>query len=127
MSGPFILIATSKIRDGKLDDERQRVPGSMRFIADSEPRAIGYHEYCNAEGTEVELIEIHPDAASFEHHMRVAEPSFRETLEKTLSIRVYGQPTEHILELLGQAAGADATVTVFPEHLGGFTRGPDAS
>ena len=28
MSGPFIFIATNRLKPGKLDDERARVPGA---------------------------------------------------------------------------------------------------
>jgi hypothetical protein len=71
MAGPFFVIATNKLRDGKLADEMNRVPGWVRFIHDNEPRTIGFHEYRSPDGTEVEYIQIHPDTDSFEHHMRV--------------------------------------------------------
>ena len=126
MAGPFIFIATNKVRDGKLEDEKNRVPGWVQFIHDNEPRTIGFHEYRSGDGTEVEYIQIHPDADSFEHHMRVlaekSDLSYKETLEGTTDIRIYGQPTEVILDMLKQAAGVGVPVTILPEHLGGFTR-----
>lgn len=126
MSGPFIFIATNKVRDGKLEDEQRRVPGWVRFIQDNEPRTIGFHEYQSEDGTEVEYIQIHPDTDSFEHHMRVlaerSDLSYKETLEGTTNIRIYGQPTEVILEMLKGAAGAGVPITILPAHLGGFTR-----
>ena len=48
--------------------------------------------------------------------------SYKETLEGTTDIRIYGQPTEVILDMLKQAAGVGVPVTILPEHLGGFTR-----
>jgi hypothetical protein len=126
MPGPFIFIATNKVRDGRLADEKSRVPGWVRFIRDNEPRTIGFHEYRGADGTEVEYIQIHPDTDSFEHHMRVlaekSDRSYEKTLEGTTNIRIYGQPTEAILDMLTKAAGVGVPVTILPEHLGGFTR-----
>ncbi|WP_326835051.1 hypothetical protein VSH64_08990 [Amycolatopsis rhabdoformis] len=126
MSGPFVFIATNKVRDGKIEDEQRRVPGWIQFIQDNEPRTIGFHEYRSADGTEVEYIQIHPDTDSFEHHMRVlsdlANPSWKETLEGTTAIRMYGRPTQAILDMLEALAGAGIPVTVFDQHLGGFTR-----
>jgi hypothetical protein len=126
MSGPFIFIATNKVRDNKLEDEKRRVPGWVRFIQDNEPRTIAFHEYRSEDGTEVEYIQIHPDTGSFEHHMRVlaehSDLSYKETLEGTTDIRIYGQPTAAILEMLEAAAGAGVPVTILPEHFGGFTR-----
>ncbi|MFI5775519.1 hypothetical protein [Nocardia sp. NPDC051570] len=128
MSEPFIFIAANKVRPGKLADERHRAPGWARFVDENEPRTIGFHEYRSEDGTEVEFVQIHPDTDSFEHHMRVlaerSDLSYRETLEATTRIRIYGRPTEAILAMLAEAAGAGVPVTVFPEHLGGFTRVP---
>ena len=41
MSSPFIFIATNRLKPGKLDDERKRVPGLVEFIESNEPRLIG--------------------------------------------------------------------------------------
>ena len=48
--------------------------------------------------------------------------SYTETLEGTTNIRIYGTPSQAILEMLSQAAGSGVPMTVLPEHLGGFTR-----
>ncbi len=48
--------------------------------------------------------------------------SYRDTLEGTTNIRIYGQPSAAILEMLKANAGAGVPVTVLPEHFGGFTR-----
>jgi hypothetical protein len=101
------------------------VPGWIEFIQSNEPQLIAFHEYLSEDGTEVEYVQVHPDASSFENHMRVVERSGRsytETLEGTTNIRIYGTPGEVILEMLNQAAGSGVSMTVLPEHLGGFTR-----
>lgn len=126
MSNAFIFVATNKVREGKLGAELNRVPGWVRFIEENEPRTIAFHEYVSADGTEVEYVQVHPDTASFEHHMRVladkSDLSYKETLAGTTNIRIYGDPTPAILEMLEQAAGAGVPVTIFPTHAGGFTR-----
>jgi hypothetical protein len=125
MSAVFIFIATNRVREGKFEAEKKRVPGWIDYIAANEPRLIAFHEFVNDDGTEVEYVQVHPDTDSFEHHLGVVEQSGRtyaETLDGTTSIRIYGTPTPAILEMLGQATGAGVPVTIFPEHLGGFTR-----
>jgi hypothetical protein len=125
MPGPFIFVATNKIREGKLEDERQRVPGWIEFIRSNEPRLFAFHEYLSEDGTEVEFVQVHPDTDSFENHMGVVESSGRsytDSLEGTTAIRIYGTPSQAILEMLAQAAGSGIPMTVLPEHLGGFTR-----
>jgi hypothetical protein len=42
MPGPFIFIATNRLRDGRFGAEQQRVPGLSRFIEANEPRLIAF-------------------------------------------------------------------------------------
>ena len=69
MSGPFIFIATNRLKPGKLDDERARVPGLVDFIEANEPQLIAFNEYVNEEGTEVAVVQVHRDADSMAFHM----------------------------------------------------------
>ena len=124
--GPFIFIATNKLKPGKLADEARRVPGLAAFIQASEPRVITFNEYASDDGTEVAVVQVHPDADSMAYHMGVvgerAQRAYAETLDSTTSIQVFGTPSEEILEMLRQAAGTGVPITVRPSHLGGFTR-----
>jgi hypothetical protein len=43
VSGPFIFIATNRLKPGKLADERNRVPGLVDFIEANEPRVIAFN------------------------------------------------------------------------------------
>jgi hypothetical protein len=127
MSGPFIFIATNRLKTGRLEDERRRVPGLCDFIEGNEPRLLAFNEYVNEQGTEVGVVQVHPDTDSMEFHMEVvrerAEHAYAETLDSTTSIQVFGMPTTAILEMLSRTAGSGVPVSVKPHHLGGFTRG----
>jgi hypothetical protein len=126
MAGPFIFIATNRLKTGKLEAESQRVPGLVDFIKANEPRLIAFNEYANEEGTEVGVVQVHPDADSFEFHMGVvqgrASQAYGETLDATTSIQVFGTPTQTIFEMLRRQAGAGVQYSVKQLHLGGFTR-----
>jgi len=126
MAGPFIFIATNRLKPGKVEAERHRVPGLVDFIAAHEPRLIAFNEYVNDEGTEVAVVQVHPDAASFEFHMGAvrerASRAYEETLDATTGIQVFGAPTQGILEMLRRQAGDGVQYTVKQHHLGGFTR-----
>jgi hypothetical protein len=122
----FVFIATNRVRPGRLDDERRRVPGWVDLIGRHEPRLIAFHEFLNEDGSEVEYVQLHPDAASFEHHLDVLArvgDSYRATLAATTAVRIYGTVTESILTALRASFGPDVPITVAPKHLGGFTRG----
>jgi len=126
MVEPFIFIAVNRLRPGKLEDERRRVPGLAAFIEENEPRILAFNEYADEEGSEVGVVQVHPDAASMEFHMDVvserAQRAYAETLDATTSIQVYGTPSDRILEMLRRQAGAGVPMTIRPHRLGGFNR-----
>jgi hypothetical protein len=126
VTSPFIFIATNRLKPGALERERKRVPGLVEFIEANEPRLIAFNEYVNETGDEVTVVQIHPDAASMEAHMEIvrerALQAYAETLDATVRIQVFGEPTDAIFETLRQQAGAGVEITVNGEHLGGFTR-----
>ncbi|HEV3284149.1 MAG TPA: hypothetical protein VG010_08075 [Solirubrobacteraceae bacterium] len=126
MPGPFIFIATNRLKPGALEAERERVPGLCKFIEESEPRVIAFNEYASDDGSEVGVVQVHADASSMEFHMGLvrsrAERAYAETIDATTSIQVFGAPTEEILEVLERQAGAGVPTSVKPLHLGGFTR-----
>jgi hypothetical protein len=126
MSGPFIFIATNRLREGKLAAERDRARDLSSFIEANEPQLLAFNEYANEDGTEVGVVQMHPDAASMELHMEVvaerAARAYAETLEATTSIQVYGEPSDAVLEMLSRQAGAGVPMTVKSHHIGGFSR-----
>jgi hypothetical protein len=126
MFGPFIFIATNRLKPGKLDDERARVPGLVEFIHANEPRMIAFNEYVNDEGTEVAVVQVHPDADSMAFHMEVVADrgasAYAETIDATTGIQVFGTPSDAVVEMLRHQAGAGVPLSVKPHHLGGFTR-----
>ena len=94
MSGPFIFIATNRLREGKLAAERERAADLTSFIEASEPQLLAFNEYANEEGTEVGVVQVHPDAASMECHMEVvaerAARAYAETLRQQRASRSMG-------------------------------------
>jgi hypothetical protein len=126
MSQPFVFIATNRLKPGALELEKARVPGLVDFIRVNEPQLIAFNEYAKEDGTEVAVVQVHPDADSMAFHMRVvaerAAAAYAETVDATTSIQVFGTPSKAILELLQQQAGAGVPLSIKPHHLGGFTR-----
>jgi hypothetical protein len=126
MPGPFILIATHRLKPGALDAERRRVPGLSEFIESHEPRVIAFNEYADPDRNEVSVVQIHPDPESMEFHAQLvaerAAHAYGETLEATTRIQLYGSPSAQMIQTLRVQAGSGVEVTVSPEHLGGFTR-----
>ena len=116
MPGPFIFIATNRLRPGALEAEKRRVPQLIDFVKANEPRLIAFNEYADDDGTGVAVVQVHPDAESMEFHMGVvrerAERAYAETLEATTSIQVFGMPSDAVLDILGRQAGSGPSLTV---------------
>src|SRR5438128_11710289 len=104
MAGPFIFIATNRLKPGKVDAERHRVPGLVDFIEANEPRLIAFNEYVNDEGTEVAVVQVHPDAASFEFHRGAVREracrAWEATPDATTGIQVLRPPTQRMPGML---------------------------
>jgi hypothetical protein len=126
MTGPFIFIATNRLKQGKLDSEKKRVPDLIDFIQANEPRLIAFNEYANDEGTEVAVVQVHPDADSMVFHMEViaerAASAYTGTIDATTNIQVFGTPSAAVTDMLRRQAGAGVPLSIKPHHLGGFTR-----
>ena len=126
MSGPFIFIATNRLKEGKLEAERNRAAELASFIEANEPQLLAFNEYASEDGSEVGVVQVHPGAHSMEFHMSVvaerAARAYAETLAATSSIQVYGEPSEAVLEMLRRQAGTGVPMTIKRLHLGGFTR-----
>jgi hypothetical protein len=126
MTGPSIIIATNRLKQGKLDDENKRVPDLVDFIRANEPRLLAFNEYANDEGTEVAVVQVHPDADSMVFHMELiaerAASAYADTIDATTNIQVFGTPSNTVAEMLRRQAGAGVPLSINPHHLGGFTR-----
>ena len=122
MSEPFIFISHSKIREGKLEEFRSYVRDIAKMVETQEPRVIGFHAYANDDGTEVTGVQIHPDAASMESHMKLLRDKIGQSMQllETSRIEIFGAASPGILAMMKQMA--NVPITVRPDHVGGFTR-----
>jgi hypothetical protein len=126
MTGPFIFIATNRLKQAKFDREQKRLPDLIDFIRANEPRLIAFNEYANEEGTEVAVVQVHPDADSMVFHMELiaerAASAYADTIEATTNIQVFGTPGNTVTGMLRRQAGAGVPLSIKPHFLGGFTR-----
>ena len=125
MSEPLILLDTSLIRDGRLDELKEAVTELVEFVRSNEPRPIAYEVYFDETGSRMTVVQVHPDSASMEYHMTVAGPAFAGFAELvTLStLDVYGKPSEELLELLRRKVQMLGDTTVIVHDLqAGFAR-----
>jgi quinol monooxygenase YgiN len=128
MSQPFIAIATLRIKEGKLDDFTRSYREVVETVKEHEPRVIAFHGFVNEDGTEMTIIQVHPDTASMDVHMQVLRDKLGEHVARALEpelieptrVEYYGTSSESALEMDRQIPGL--TVGIKPVHVGGFTR-----
>jgi hypothetical protein len=125
MSDPFIFIGTYTIKQGKLEDFKRYWPEFVEFVEESEPRLIAFNAYVDEQGSEVGIVQVHPDVESMEFHMKLirehVEQAFAEYLAGTVGMEIFGAITDDALALMEQLAGP-VPLTVKPHGIGGFTR-----
>jgi hypothetical protein len=77
------------------------------------------------DGSEVSVVQVHPDADSMLFHMQVARQHIESAIENLLDvggIQIYGPPNDAVLEMTRQLSGSGVPISVKPHHLAGFTR-----
>jgi len=125
MAEAIVYVDTSEVREGALEDLKTGIKELVDFVAANEPRIIAYNVYLSDDGTQINVVHMHPDSASLEYHMEVAGPMFGTfaDLVTLTSIVIFGRPSEKVLRQLHEKARllGRGTVTVRELHAG-FTR-----
>lgn len=122
MSEPIVFIDSSEIREGKLEELKMALKELVEFVEANEPRPIAYNVYINEGGTLMTVVQVHPDSASMEFHMKVAGPAFPKFKEliKLSAMDIYGRPSDSLVEQMRQKAQmlGNARVVVHELHAG---------
>lgn len=125
MSGPFIFVGTHQVKEGKLEEYRKSVQELVELVEANEPRLIAFNMYVDEAANRMTGVQVHPDAASMEFHMKVIGEHLRtayDYIEKTESIEIYGEASEALLAGIRAATPEGTPLRVMPLHEAGFTR-----
>ena len=125
MSDLIVVVDSSEIREGKLEELKRAIEELVEFVERNESDPISYNIYLDEDGTRMTVVQIHPNSASMEIHMKLAGPVFRKFTDLLTLSRVdfYGEPSDALLEQMRQKAQllGNAPVMVNPLH-SGFAR-----
>jgi quinol monooxygenase YgiN len=125
MAERLIVIDSSAVREGKLEELKKAIKSLVAFVESNEPRPIAYDVYLDEAGTRMTVVQVHPDSASMELHMKVAGPAFSKFVDLiALSVMdVYGTPSDNLMEQLQQKVRMLGKATVVVHRLqAGFAR-----
>ena len=122
MTEPIVAVDTSDVRDGRLEEVKVAIRELTEFVEANERDAIIYSAYLDASANRLTVVQVHPDSASLEHHMRIAGPGFQKFAEliRMRAMDVYGEPSDDLLSLLRQKARmlGGIPVVVHTQHAG---------
>ena len=122
MEESIVAIDTSEVREGRLDEVKAAIRELAEFVYANEPRPIAYNAYMDESSNRLTVLQVHPDSASLEHHMRIAGPAFPRFTEmiRMQAMDVYGEPSVELLGLLRQKAQmlGNIPVVVHARHAG---------
>ena len=128
MADPILVVDTSEIREGKLEELKTALTELVEFVEANEADPIVYNIYFDEDGTRVTVVQLHPSSASMEFHMDVAGPVFRKftDLVELSKIDIYGKPSDALLEQTRRKAQllGNAPVVVNELHAGFARLGP---
>lgn len=124
MDTPFVFVTTHRIKPDRQEQFAALHEEYVRLVEAHEPRILGHFSYLNEDGTEVSLVQVHPDAASADHHLEVVASrlaSATDVVDNT-AIEVYGAPGPAVRAALDRNRDAGVTVRITNQLLGGFSR-----
>jgi hypothetical protein len=125
MSGPIVFISHFRVREGKLDSLRRSVPEATKLLEAGKPRTSVFLAYLDQDGTRATFVHAFADAESMDLHFEGAEARAKASYEliEPDGWEIYGRPSRAALEAMRAAAtSAGVSLTVQPEHAGGFMR-----
>ena len=125
MSDLIVYVDNSEVREGALAALKPAIRERVDFVEANEPRLIAYNVYLSEDGTNMTVVNVHPDSASLEYHMAVAGPLFRQFVELVTlsSIHIYGEPSVKVVKQSHEKARLLGRGAVVVESLfAGFTR-----
>jgi quinol monooxygenase YgiN len=129
MAEPFIFINTYTIKPGKEEAYKTAHQKVADLVEAKEPKMLYFALHTSEDGSQATTVQVHADAENFGYHMSLVEEHVRaahEYLDGThMAIRIFGSPTEAILDQMRQLAGSGVSVTISPATLG-FNRFGDS-
>ena len=123
MSGPFIMMSKSRIKPVKADAYAAWSADMFGDVEEQEPRLLAFNVWESADHTSSVVIQVHPDAESFEYHLKLFGERVTEAFDyiDVEGVEIYGPPSPFVEQFVTHGVPG-MPVTVHPLHKAGFTR-----
>jgi len=124
VTGPIVFISHFKIKEGKLEDVKQLSENVSKFIEANKPGTAVFLQFTNADGTELSIIHVFPDADAFDKHNEGAGERSNKAFEVIIPTRreIYGLPSDQAMAILTPPEGSGIIFKQMPELAAGYIR-----
>lgn len=118
MAQPFIFVNTYAIKPGKADGYWKKFQQVADLVREKEPRMLYFAGHASEDGATATTVQVHADPDNMVYHLELVGDHIREAMAdldfSTMSIQIYGTPTEAVLQHIRELAGYGIQVTVNP-------------
>jgi len=124
MSEPIVFISHFKIKEGKLEDVKELSKTVSNFIEANKPGTAAFLQFINADGTELSIIHIFPDADAFDKHNEGAGERSNKAFELIVPTHrdIYGMPSDQAMAILTPPEGSGISINQMSQVVGGYIR-----
>ena len=124
MPEPIVFVSHFRIREGKLDAFRRWFEAGSKGLESQKPRTLVFLPYLSEDGARATIVHVFADAESMDLHVQASDERSREAYDylEPDSTEIYGKPSEAAMGMFRQEAASAVSLTVEPDHLGGFLR-----
>jgi quinol monooxygenase YgiN len=124
VSGPIVFISHNRVKNGKLEELKQYYRQVAEMTEANKPGTLAHIAYLDDQATELSIVHVFPDSEAMDRHMLGVDELARKAREfmDSVSLEIYGAPSEQVLNLMRQIIGPGVTLTLRPDHVGGYIR-----
>lgn len=116
MSQPFIFVSTHRLKEGQREAYRNYCADFVKYIEARNPHLRVFQFSFDEDGDHVNVVQVHDDPASMTTHMRLAQDhigeSYAQYLDETVSMQIFGDPTDDVIAMMEQLAGGGVPVSI---------------
>ena len=125
MAGPVFFISHFAIKEGKLGAFKDLAAEIVPQLEAARPRTVAFLFYTDEDASRLTIAHCFLDAEAMDAHFEGSDERSAASYEfiEPRGWEIYGQASDGALEgMRREAAEAGVSLTVLPDHLGGFLR-----
>jgi quinol monooxygenase YgiN len=125
VSDPVVFVSHFAVKEGRLDDLKRLSAEIVGQLEADKPGTLAYLMYLDEEGSRFTVAHCFTDADAMDRHFEGADERTSQAFEvvSPLGWEIYGRPSATALgQMRLGAEAAGVTLTVLPDHVGGFLR-----